>query len=964
MKKIVFTGSFVVLCLLLAAAVLTSCSSGSSSSVYNPAAGGHPAGWSGPDTHGANVKSKADGFSSCQECHGADFAGGISSTSCFGCHGVQAPHSPKPWRGAGRSHTNTDPGNAPVCFQCHANGANSTLKPTTLAATGTAPGCFNNTLCHATPGHPSGWKDPAQHGASAKKASNGFSTCQTCHGTDFAGGTAEQSCFTCHGVNAPHPPQPWRGTDYTHTTTDPGNASVCASCHAGGANSTRKPSQPAPAGTAPGCFNNTLCHAAEGHDAGWNSPDVHGASVKSQPNGFITCQECHGPSYGGGAAAPSCFTCHGVSAPHSPKPWRGTGRTHTNTDPGNATACAICHTNGANSTVFPSTPAAAGTAPGCFNNTLCHATVGHPAGWNNPDSHGATVKATVNGFAGCQTCHGSGFAGGTAGVSCFTCHGVNAPHSPKPWRSPGRTHTTTDQSNATVCAVCHTNGANSTVKPLTPAAAGTAPGCFNNTLCHATPGHPAGWSNPDSHGLTVKSQPNGFSTCEACHGQDFSGGTAGVACSSCHGVNAPHSPKPWRSPGRTHTTTDQGNAPVCAQCHTNGANSSVAPLTPAPAGTAPGCFNNTLCHATPNHPAGWSDPTQHGVTAEKDFSACKTCHGTDFKGGTAGVSCYSCHNGPGLNHPAPAWVVADHKAAATTDSTPCQKCHGADYLGGGSHVACKSCHMENQTKVHILAWYPDVQTNHHAYAVANGTSTCSNIYCHGANLLGVANSGPSCATCHTWPFTDPACGSCHGIPPSGAAYPNTAGAHAVHMGLNNTITCATCHNGAGSGTAFHYDGIVEISIDPAYNGKAGAATFNSVAKTCSNVACHGGPRTQNSTQAAASQSTLSSTPVWLTGAIDVNAQCTACHVFGSSSGQPENNSYYSGQHYLHVWQQGRACTVCHNTGALASVHFTSLTAPLSAATASSTLNTTLHFNGSTCNPSAGGLSGCHSQQTW
>ncbi len=618
--------------------------------------------------------------------------------------------------------------------------------------------------------------------------------------------------------------------------------------------------------------------------------------------------------------------------------------------PNNPDRCAECH-----GTDLKGGVSGVSCFSAAFNGMSCHANgpSGHPAGWANPDSHGATAKATPaasSGFASCQVCHGETFSGGIIQRSCINtagCHGatIGAPHSPAPWRGGTRTHTDTDTGNAPVCALCHANGANSSRQPFEPAPAGTAPGCFNNTLCHAVTGHAAGWSSPDVHGASVKTLANGFASCQACHGADFAGGTALISCFNCHGVNAPHSPTPWRSLTRTHANTNTGNASVCALCHTNGANSSRQPSPPAPAGTAAGCFNNTLCHAEQVHAAGWIAADQHGVTAEQDFSVCKTCHGATYQGGTATTTCYQCHNGPGLNHPAPAWVVPDHKTQALTDSIICQKCHGTDYLGGGSHNACNSCHMENQTKVHRINWYPDVRFNHSAYAKANGTTSCSNVYCHGANLTGVTLSGPSCSTCHIWPLNLADCASCHGTPPTGAVFPNIAGRHSEHTALSTNIVCATCHEAAGSGTTLHINNVADVFIDQAYRAKTGgAALYNATGNTCANVSCHGGQ----------------TTPAWLTGTINVDTQCSSCH----ASGTAQYNSYNSGKHSEHIINAEIACTTCHDTTLLVNNHFTRLDTTTMEGPASATISSALTYTPGatpgtgTCTPL------CHGTRSW
>ena len=84
------------------------------------------------------------------------------------------------------------------------------------------------------------------------------------------------------------------------------------------------------------------------------------------------------------------------------------------------------------------------------------------------------------------------------------------------------------------------------------------------------------------------------------------------------------------------------------------------------------------------HPAGFADPTSdafHGTDLQRrnwDFAVCASCHGDDFAGGKAKVSCLKCH--------------ADGPQACTT-------CHGAGPTSNahvahrGKGVACAECHV-------------------------------------------------------------------------------------------------------------------------------------------------------------------------------------------------------------------------------------------------------------------------------
>jgi hypothetical protein len=236
----------------------------------------HPSNWALLTQHGKLGAIAAPGLSTgmthCSACHGSDYRDASAKTmSCFACH-TKAPHPDKPWHGttaSGTNHAAADQGNAAACIQCHANGANCTSITFrgTPAPAGSAPGCYNNTMCHGNnPGHVVGWSDPAVHGRTfaqaAPGANTGFAYCATCHGSTYKNGTAP-SCLSCH-TRAPHPNKPWTSittTGVNHTLTNQGNAPECFKCHAAGNNSSMKPSATPPAGSAPGCLNNTMCHS-------------------------------------------------------------------------------------------------------------------------------------------------------------------------------------------------------------------------------------------------------------------------------------------------------------------------------------------------------------------------------------------------------------------------------------------------------------------------------------------------------------------------------------------------------------------------------------------------------------------------------------------------------------------------------------------------------------------------------
>lgn len=215
----------------------------------------HTAGWSLPEEHGKATKGPpgiSSGFASCQACHGNGYEGGTSEIPCGSCHGISAPHPAGPWLEGRYSHSDVNEQNAGVCADCHGN-----LQSTE------PPGCSNGSLCHGERKiHPEGWALPEEHGAEAMAdiAEGGFDGCRSCHGDDFAGGTSDVSCGSCHGIDAPHPSEGWSQGGEAHRATGEENAPVCADCH-------EELADP------PDCFTANDCHNESTDDEGTVEPE-------------------------------------------------------------------------------------------------------------------------------------------------------------------------------------------------------------------------------------------------------------------------------------------------------------------------------------------------------------------------------------------------------------------------------------------------------------------------------------------------------------------------------------------------------------------------------------------------------------------------------------------------------------------------------------------------------------------
>ncbi len=224
--------------------------------------------------------------------------------------------------------------------------------------------------------------------------------------------------------------------------------------------------------------------------------------------------------------------------------------------------------------------------------------------------------------------------------------------------------------------------------------------------------------------------------------------------------------------------------------------------------------------------------------------------------------------------------------------------------------------------VHPAGWYPG---GHMTAALNSGVSSCAD--CHGADYRG-GISGVSCRRCHINKVPGSfSCAECHGFPPNGSAFPNTAGTHAFHQFPN--VYCTACHYNI-IGTSLHDNGVANVIFDPTFQAETGGApSYDTGTQTCVNVSCHGGQVTPN----------------WFTGTISLTdtTQCSLCHQYAVA----QYNSYYSGQHQMHLVDVGAVCTDCHDPARLATVHFNDLNTP-QMLYAGQTLNTFLNWDGSSC----------------
>ncbi|MCB9683774.1 MAG: hypothetical protein H6738_19790 [Alphaproteobacteria bacterium] len=242
------------------------------------------------------------------------------------------------------------------------------------------------------------------------------------------------------------------------------------------------------------------------------------------------------------------------------------------------------------------------------------------------------------------------------------------------------------------------------------------------------------------------------------------------------------------------------------------------------------------------HPKGWDAPDVHGMATKfQTETDCRVCHGSDLSGGSASVSCTSCHGagwetnctfchgGVLSTTGAPPEDIDDNDDPATISFVP-HEVHGAGRIS--PVFDCVVCHdkpTDALTPGHLF----DDPTAGEAEVVFNiapgaydGTNRCSNLYCHGNGLgnNGAVNAGAGPRTCH----------SCHPDRTTSGQWGKMSGEHRRH--LNEGFECETCHQDAQGSTAIdvpalHVNGNPDVRLPQGMN-------FNAQTQRCDGT-CHG-----------------------------------------------------------------------------------------------------------------------------
>jgi hypothetical protein len=401
----------------------------------------------------------------------------------------------------------------------------------------------------------------------------------------------------------------------------------------------------------------------------------------------------------------------------------------------------------------------------------------HEAGWNDQTSqnfHGTVLKAEGYDFDKCVSCHAKSFGGGTSGVGCFSCH-QSFPHKAG-WTDSSSTNfhgkfLRLGLGQLSGCASCHGTAFDG----------GTSgKSCYT---CHASYPHKTGWLDPSaagSHGKYLKAKNWQTVECASCHGANFTGGTSGKSCFTCHS-SYPHTVFSAASGHSGYLYSHGYPLTQCQTCHGSSYSG--------------GTVVNVSCSASGCH--------VDNTGAPKSPEACNACHGQ-----------FRALASDALSAAPPKGVLGD-----SLTTTRAVGAHAKHLVSGtlGKRLKCAECHQVPatlSTSGHIDTQLPaEVSFNDTLAGLKTGsgsyvpvpvysatTLSCSGTYCHGNWQMKKSTSlyqyiftdsvmTGNVTNVATWTggASEASCSSCHGLPPTGhMAFPLTA--------------CVNCHSSVVNGS--------------------------------------------------------------------------------------------------------------------------------------------------------------------
>ena len=244
---------------------------------------------------------------------------------------------------------------------------------------------------------------------------------------------------------------------------------------------------------------------------------------------------------------------------------------------------------------------------------------------------------------------------------------------------------------------------------------------------------------------------------------------------------------------------------------------------------------------------------------------CVECHGPNGPHAENFGGCNSCHGNPPVISQLGVDGLVNYPSATGALSPGGHSRHATDL---GYNYSCETCHF-NGMPVTLIAESPrrmqmgfgsgggmydgrmlpspyTYEATNGTTVTANGSMTCSNIYCH-SNGTSVSTYVIPPSTSPSWVTPGPlACSTCHGYPPQYGQDQPKSNTHVVHqqqLSQHSWFSCATCHaETTGDGTTItntvkHVN--EEFDVSPAV-GISFTYTYARGGGTCSNITCHEG----------------------------------------------------------------------------------------------------------------------------